>query len=49
MLAMVFAIPTVFGLLVWNSFRKNRGQRGTEAEFAPEGKLRWEGRPEETR
>lgn len=45
MLAMVFALPTVFGLLVWSSFRKNRSRTAAGEGFAPEGKLRWEAAP----
>lgn len=44
MLAMVFAIPTGFGLLVWNAYRKERVRAVAGEAFAPEGKLRWDAR-----
>jgi hypothetical protein len=43
MIAMVFAIPTAFGLIVWNAYRRERGRARKGEAFAPEGKLRWGG------
>lgn len=36
MLSVVIAIPTVFGILIWRSYRAQR-----EKPFEPTGKLRW--------
>lgn len=40
MLAMVYGVPLVFGIFVWNSYRARRA--AGERSYAPEGKLRWE-------
>ena len=43
MLAMVFLLPSGFGLLVWRSYR-SAGQRAARGEpLAPPGTIRWEG------
>ena len=47
MLAMVFVLPTGFGLLIWFSFRMNRAREARGEGFQPEGKLRWSGEPGE--
>jgi hypothetical protein len=40
MLAMVYALPVVFGLMVWRTYRAHRAIGGRRYE--PEGKVRWE-------
>jgi hypothetical protein len=37
MLGMVALIPTGFGVLLWNAYRKHK-----TGGFEPEGKLRWD-------
>jgi hypothetical protein len=41
MLGMVFAIPTVFGLVVWRSFRSETARRARGDHVGTPGALRW--------
>ncbi len=43
MLAVVFGLPLVFGLLVWRSYRVARARAAAGEAYQPEGKLRWDG------
>ena len=41
MLAMVLAIPTGFGLLVWRSYRSESARRARGDHVSTPGALRW--------
>ena len=50
MLGMVFAIPAVFGLVVWRSFRSEAERRARGELVGTPGALRWTaGEPAEQR
>jgi hypothetical protein len=46
MLAMVLAIPTGFGLLVWRSYRSESARRARGDQVSTPGALRWTPRDE---
>ena len=41
MLAMVFVIPSAFGLIVWRSFRSADARRARGEQVGTPGALRW--------
>ena len=41
MLAVVFLIPTVFGIVMFVAVRRNRAREAKGEGFRPEGKIRW--------
>ena len=43
MLGMTFLIPTVFGVVLWFTYRSNRRRELTGDGYRPEGKIRWSG------
>jgi hypothetical protein len=45
MLAMVFILPSAFGLLVWRSFRSASARSARGEQIATPGALRWEDEP----
>jgi hypothetical protein len=42
MLSMVFGLPTVFGLLLWRSYRSAAARTRRGEELVPPGAERWE-------
>lgn len=42
MLSMVFGLPTVFGLVVWRSYRSADARTERGEELVPDGVERWE-------
>ena len=42
MLAMVFGLPTAFGLLLWRSYRSADARSARGEELVPPGVERWE-------
>ena len=44
----LFVLPTTFGFLIWNSYRKDKALRAEGGGFAPEGRMRWGDKPQES-